>query len=109
MTVVFATAVVLLPLVFQRSFEKMFDDFGSHLHLPLVTRVALSPWFGVALAGPGLASLLVGLLTRRRVLLLMALVAALFGLVAGIPAFLGAMYFPIFQLANRVSAGPGTR
>ncbi len=109
MVVIFVAAMLFLPPVFQRSFAKMFADFGSRSDLPLLTRVGLSPWYGAALASPALAVLLAGLLARRRVLILIALVAALFGVVAGIPTFLAAMYLPIFRLADKVSAEPRTR
>jgi hypothetical protein len=109
LAVVVLLATALLPPVVQRPFAKMFTDFGARLELPLATRMALSPWVGVGITSPALVILTAGLLARRRVVLLVALGAALLGVAVGIPAFLGAMYLPIFQLADKVSAAPGPR
>src|ERR1700722_10068597 len=58
-------ALVVFPMAAQRSFASMFQDFGSQSKLPLLTRFALSGWFGPLLAFPAVCSLS-GLLSVRR-------------------------------------------
>jgi len=86
------------------TFTAMHRDFGSHASLPLITRVAASPWLlaGVAVVAAGLS--VVGLLRGRRgsrgsrLLLGAGLVVSL----ATAMLVVGAMYAPIFQLAGNI-------
>jgi len=89
-----------------RAFGAMFDDMGVRA-LPLLTRLALRPWFGLFLSAPSL--IMVGLAVWRHQRLSLggrrALVIAGFLLaVGGFVLILAGLYLPIFDLAGAIQS-----
>lgn len=86
-----------------RSFDAMFRDFGAREQLPLLTRLALTPWFPELLSLPAVVALVIGLrgsapLKRRR----LAVVTAFCLGVIGLGVCLAGVYEPIFDVAGKV-------
>jgi hypothetical protein len=85
-----------------RSFATMFEDFGSRVQLPLLTRLATSIWFpptlGVLVAAWVVAGIVGRLpMSQRRG----CIVGAFIGGCVGIALCLIGAYLPIFELAQR--------
>ena len=92
--------LLLFPIA-GRSFAGMFEDLGSRANLPLLTRLATSTWFPLALALPVAASLVIGLQARRPLPRRRAWVVGAFvlgGLAFGLCVV--GMYLPIFAIAG---------
>ncbi len=101
----FSVVGLLLFPIAGWSFAGMFEDMGSRASLPLLTRLATSAWFPLALAVPVVVSLAFGLrastrLSRRLAWVVGAviLVGAAFGL-----CLIGT-YLPVFAIAGAVKA-----
>jgi hypothetical protein len=95
-----AAALFVFPLV-GRSFAVVFRDLGGEL--PLLTRLAISPWFPLSLAALVGAGIAVGARTKtnaplRRGMLVGAWVTG--GLALG--ACLVGLYWPIFAIAGAI-------
>ncbi|MDC0679120.1 hypothetical protein [Sorangium atrum] len=96
-------ALLMFPFTIAPSFAGMFAEFGGAL--PVVTRVALSPWASPAL-GLLVASLAVvalalpaaSTLALRRAMVLLAFFVGVIALAAAMYA----MYAPIFELAGNI-------
>jgi hypothetical protein len=91
---------MMFPLA-GRTFERMFEDFGSVSNLPLLTRLSVSVWFPFALSVPSVFLLALGLwphapLFKRRILTVFAFV-----FVCGASAVcLFGLYKPLIALAD---------
>lgn len=102
-----ATALVAFPFVVAPSFQAMFADFGSRSSLPALTRLALTPWPGLAL-GLMVAALtaIVGVfrgpdtIALRRGFVVVGFVVGALGIVG----LLYGMYAPIFAVAGKIKA-----
>jgi hypothetical protein len=98
-----AIGLFLFPLA-SAPFGAMFKDLGN-AELPLLTRVALTTWFPISLGGLAVACAFLGArlrgsLSRRRALILVAVIAAAGGMIACVIG----MYLPIFTLAGSIKA-----
>jgi hypothetical protein len=98
-----ALALIVGGLALGPMFQAMYGDFGSPEALATVTQLALRPWAAAVLATPTLLMLALAKvadsLPRRRMLIVGAFVASLFGW----GAYLWALYLPIFELAGAVA------
>jgi len=95
-------AMVLFPV---GSFGAMFRDLGAREELPLLTRMALSPWFRVAFALPAVAAIALGLRAPRPMAQRRAWIAVAFVLGGvGLGLCVVAMYLPIFEIAGKIKA-----
>jgi hypothetical protein len=98
-------ALFAFPFTVARSFARMFADFGGAL--PLMTRLALTPWaapaLGLVAASP--TAIAVALPAKGSLGLRRGLVVI--GFLLGVAALAGAMYAmyaPIFELAGKIKA-----
>jgi hypothetical protein len=105
--VALASVVALLGFPFiAKSFRAMFLDFGNSLDsLPLLTRLALTPWFPLVLASPACLCLWAGSrrarpLRQRRLFVVGAFVLGIAGLAV---CFVG-VYEPVFQVSDKIKA-----
>jgi hypothetical protein len=96
-------ALFAFPFTVARSFARMFADFGGEL--PVVTRLALTPWAAPAMAlvaaSPTAIAVAVpakGSLGLRRGLVVLGFLLA----VAALALAMYAMYAPIFELAGKI-------
>jgi hypothetical protein len=91
----------LVPFVLAPQFAALLHGFGGPL--PLITRLALRPWFAPLLAAPALALLVLAARRqpgRRRALLAAALVSMA---LAAVTVAYG-LYGPIFELSGNIRA-----
>jgi hypothetical protein len=98
-----AIGLFLFPLA-SAPFAAMFKDLGG-AELPVLTRVALTAWFPLLLGGIAstcafLGARLRGSISRRRALIVVAVLVA----GAGVIACVIGMYLPIFTLAGSIKA-----
>lgn len=94
--------LLAFPL-FAGPFEAMFADFGAGAHLPVLTQLALTPWFAPLLAVLPAGALGVALMPRfSRLGRRLAIVAAF---IAGSVLLAGcvvALYLPIVALSGAI-------
>jgi type II secretory pathway component PulF len=102
--VVSGLIVVAIHVLVVPSFADMFADFGGPL--PTATKLALMPWFGLAVALDTMAFVAVGILIRikspkgpGRILLALAIAQG----IGAIVFLIYALYAPIFTLADRIA------
>ena len=87
------------------SFRTIFHDLSSPDDLPLLTRMALYPWFSVVLAAPALVAFAFGLQPRRRLSLRRKCIAGAFLLAClGSAVCVVAMYLPVFTITGKIKA-----
>jgi hypothetical protein len=97
-----ALFLLAFPFTVAPAFLGMFADFGGEL--PLFTRIALSPWFGLSLGIVVGALLAVAALLRGRSVVLrrgLVVVAVVIGL-AGFALCIAGAYLPIFNIAGAI-------
>jgi hypothetical protein len=99
-----ALVLAMFPLAGE-AFAVMLKDFGSADDLPVLTRLATSTWFPMALAFPVIAALLTGVRGRGPIARRRAWIVAAFVLgCAGFAVCLVGVYLPVFALAGAVGA-----
>jgi hypothetical protein len=97
-------AIASAPFSVSVVFLEMFESFGGTLEeLPLVTRLALSPWYGLLSPLPSLSVLVWGLFSHAPLVWRRAAIVASFCLGLMILGFyLFGAYAPIFEIADTV-------
>jgi len=97
--------IAILAILPVTVFRTMFRDAGVMGEVPLLTRVVLFPWFSV-LSLPAIGALVLMAIERRRVSRRRKWILAAIVLGAlGVPAFLAAMYLPVFTIAASLKPG----
>ena len=98
---IFATAMT--PLTVSQTFLELFTSFGDESELPFLTRISLSPWYGLLTPILPLAMLLWGAASRGAILSRRVAVVAAFVLALGILGlYLFGAYAPILAIVDAV-------
>ncbi len=102
-TALLLLAVGATPVSVSATFLELFESFGEVEELPALTRLALSPWYGLLAPLPALILLIWGVAGRGGLPGRRASIVASFCLgLAILAVYLLGAYSPIFEVADAV-------